>query len=295
MSELDTTTHRMQCMEVWGGNQFVNSAVGLPGLDAWVYSSPHRLGPLEAASAIGGGDLHFVSSCASGRITRLLVADVSGHGKSVHEVALQLRRIMRRYVNYISPSKFMSAMNEQFASLTEDGCFATAIVATYFMPTRVLTLCNAGHPAPLLYRGDTATWSLLQRNEAGSSAHGELPLGVMDHTAYQSFPVSLSPGDMVLCYTDSLMEARSKSGRLLGTAGLLELVRTINTAEPQRFIPRLIQTIGDLSPDHWGHDDVTALLFTPNNQRSGWRDNLLAPIRLMRGWFQRIIPGPKRN
>ena len=293
MPEPDTTTHRMQCMEVWGGNQFVNSAVALSGLDAWVYSSPHRVGAQESISAVGGGDVHFVSSCASGRITRLLVADVSGHGGGVHDVALQLRSIMRRYVNYISPSKFMSAMNDRFASLTQDGCFATAIVATYFTPTRMLTLCNAGHPAPLLYRRANATWSLLQPSEQDPSEHSELPLGVVNNTTYRPFCVSLSRGDLVLCYSDSLIEARGKAGELLGTAGLLDLVRTLDAAEPHRIIPRLIATLGNLSPDNLGHDDVTTLLFTPNNQRTGWRDNLLAPIRVVRGWLQGAISGSR--
>ena len=63
----------MQCMEVWGGNQTADSGVIMAGLDAWVYSKPF-------GGADGGGDVYYVSSCATGRITRLLVADVSGHG-----------------------------------------------------------------------------------------------------------------------------------------------------------------------------------------------------------------------
>ena len=74
----------MQCMEVWGGNQVVDSGVVMAGLDAWVYSKPF-------GGAEGGGDVYYVSSCATGRITRLLVADVSGHGSSVAQTAAGLR------------------------------------------------------------------------------------------------------------------------------------------------------------------------------------------------------------
>jgi len=48
-------------MEIWGGNRFVETGVELPGLDAWVYSRPH-------GGAEGGGDVHYVSSCAAGMI-----------------------------------------------------------------------------------------------------------------------------------------------------------------------------------------------------------------------------------
>src|SRR4051812_15561034 len=84
-------SHRMQCMEVWGGNRAVESSVSMAGLDAWVYSKPYG----ENASA--GGDVYYVSSCATGRITRLLVADVAGHGDAVGQVGTQLRTLMRRY------------------------------------------------------------------------------------------------------------------------------------------------------------------------------------------------------
>src|SRR4051794_29566372 len=72
----DDTTKFMQCMEVWGGNQLVDSGVIMPGLDAWVYSRPVN-------DDDGGGDVHYVSSCAAGMFVRLLVADVAGHGKPV--------------------------------------------------------------------------------------------------------------------------------------------------------------------------------------------------------------------
>src|SRR6266576_4310765 len=90
----------MQCMEVWGGNQIVDSGVVMAGLDAWVYCRP--FGASDA-----GGDVYYVSSCATGRITRLLVADVSGHGAAVGDVASSLRLLMRKYVNYLDPGKFI--------------------------------------------------------------------------------------------------------------------------------------------------------------------------------------------
>src|SRR3954464_850963 len=129
------TTERMSCMEVWGGSEAADAAVNLPGLDAWVFSRPY-----EQASA--GGDGYYVSSCATGRINRLLVADVSGHGEKVHAVAIQLRDLMRRYVNFLDQSKFVLNMNGRFVESSAAGCFATAVVTTFFAPTRTLSLCN---------------------------------------------------------------------------------------------------------------------------------------------------------
>lgn len=261
----------MTCMEVWGGNQATDNGVVMSGLDAWVYCRPFE----ESA---GGGDVYYVSSCATGRITRLLLADVSGHGQLVSSTAGALRRLMQRYVNFIDQSAFVRSMNRQFGELSEGGTFATAIVSTFFGPTSELTLCNAGHPPPLLYRAATGEWSLLG-DESGAS-RGNLPLGIEDLTDWEQRSVRLRVGDLVLCYTDSLMESQDANGGLLGTAGLVELARSIDVSEPSRIIPNLIRAIeanGSL-----GKDDVTALLFRPNGLSPylPLKDRLLAPFRV---------------
>jgi sigma-B regulation protein RsbU (phosphoserine phosphatase) len=118
------------------------------GLDCWVYSKPHGKAPC-------GGDVYYASSCATGRIIRLLLADVAGHGYAVSRVADDLRALMRRFVNRLDQAEFVALLNDQFASSSPGDVFATAIVATFFAPSRRLCLCNAGHPRPLLYSAST--------------------------------------------------------------------------------------------------------------------------------------------
>src|SRR4051812_50157117 len=84
---------RLQCLEVWGGNHPVDTSVQTPGLNAFVHSRPCN-------GATAGGDLHYLSSCAAGQITRLLIADVAGHGAAVADTATQLRSLMRKFVNF---------------------------------------------------------------------------------------------------------------------------------------------------------------------------------------------------
>jgi sigma-B regulation protein RsbU (phosphoserine phosphatase) len=122
-------------MEVWGGSQIASSGVELAGLDAWIYSKPF-------GQAQRGGDVYYVSSCASGRISRLLLADVSGHGKSVASTAADLRLLMRRFVNRLDQKEFVRVLNEQFTTLSQQGTFSTAVVTTFFAPSRRLSLCN---------------------------------------------------------------------------------------------------------------------------------------------------------
>jgi sigma-B regulation protein RsbU (phosphoserine phosphatase) len=267
-------------MEVWGGNRAVDSGVVMAGLDAWVYSRPYE------GNADGGGDVYYVSSCATGRITRLLVADVSGHGRQVSDVGTQLRTLMRRYVNYIDQSRFVADLNREFTSLSNTGLFATAVVTTFWGPTGALALCNAGHPPPLLYRAAKKTWTFIENKRPASSATiANIPLGILDLADYEQFDVNLGVGDMVLCYTDSLPESQDGKGDFLGQEGLLDVIRTIDPADPARVVPLLLDAIVARAPGNLTADDVTCLLFRPNGMapRVPIRDRMLAPFRILRG------------
>ena len=111
---------QMECLEIWGGNYAVEEYFRRPGLDVWIYSRPYN-------DAANGGDIYYLSSCASGHISRMLLADVSGHGQRVSKVALRLRDLMRRHVNTTSQARFIHSMNEEFVECNQEGSFATAI------------------------------------------------------------------------------------------------------------------------------------------------------------------------
>ena len=283
----------MQCMEVWGGNQTVDSGVVMAGLDAWVYSRPY-------GQSTGGGDVYYVSSCATGRIVRLLVADVSGHGSAVADLAVTLRTLMRRFVNHIDQTRFVKSMNEQFTAMSTSGNFATAVVTTFFAPTGALSLCNAGHPPPLLYRSSTKQWCLLPETD-GNECASNIPLGI-DEEDYQQFDVKLRVGDIVLCYTDSLIESHGADGQMLGTAGLLEVVRSVDAGDPATFTSRLLAKIGELSPKNLDGDDVTVMLFRPNGIGAAvpFKERLAAPFRVIKAIAKAIgsgdvIPWPEMS
>jgi hypothetical protein len=272
------STKTMTCMEVWGGSDAVDAAVNLNGLDAWVYSRPYQ-------QAAGGGDVYYVSACATGRVNRLLVADVSGHGEKVRAIAVQLRDLMRRFVNYVDQSKFVLSMNHQFVECSAAGCFATAVVTTFFAPTRTLSICNAGHPPPLVWRAAAREWSLLDRRSE-SDRVVNIPLGIMDLEDCEQFGVELDVGDLVLIYTDSLIEARDPAGNMLGATGLLTLVKhAVDPTAPNTIIPALLDAVDQKTEKGLDADDVTVLLLRPNgaNAKVTWREFFSAQFKVLHG------------
>ena len=150
--------HRLECMEIWGGNEAIDDAIAVSGLDAWVISQPHAGDP-------SGGDIHFVSTCGSGRIARFMIADVAGHGQAVSNVAQKLRKLMRKHITRLDQTRFVRDLNREFLSACESETFATALLTSYYAPTDHLIVCNAGHPAPLWYRSQLGTWHQLEHRQ----------------------------------------------------------------------------------------------------------------------------------
>ncbi|HTB16474.1 MAG TPA: PP2C family protein-serine/threonine phosphatase [Bryobacteraceae bacterium] len=264
----DQPPQHMQCMEVWGGSQLTSRSVEFGGLDAWVYSKPF-------GQAHAGGDIYYASSCATGRISRLLLADVAGHGQTVAATAADLRTLMRRFVNRLDQSEFVRLLNQQFAALPRTGAFATAIVTTFFEPSRRLTICNAGHPRPLLYRAADRQWDVLgSQGTSSRSTPSNIPLGLFDAAEYEQFDIELSPGDCLLSFTDALIESRDADGEMLGEDGLLRIVRVLGDVDTPKLIETLLGEIERRYPENLSDDDVTVLVVRANGRQLhfSWRE-----------------------
>jgi hypothetical protein len=287
---MDREPHTLQCFEVWGGNTAVRHAVGVPGLDAWVLSRPH-------AGEESGGDIHYLSSCATGRIGRVLLADVSGHGHRASAIAVSLRGLMRRFVNYVDHTKLVSTLNSEFLKIASPGVFATAAVLTWWAPRSELTLTSAGHPPPLLYEARTRRWRVLQAKEVveiteASEPH-DAPLGIVEETRYERTMLKLGVGDMVLLYSDGLVEAcrRGEHGREeLGVRGLCDLANSAASVEPAAMLALLhegARAFGTLD------DDATLILLRRNEQPApkgstiaGVRATLRIAREALRDWLR---------
>ena len=267
----------MECMELWGGSSETDMKVSMTGLRGQVRSTAF-------GSGTSGGDVYFFSSCASGRISRVLLADVTGHGEAVANTGLALRDVMRRNVNVIRQSKLMAAINEEFGQITSAGGFATAVVATHFAPTNSMTISIAGHPPPLLYRAAMDCWSVVEGGSlpAGSQPH-DLPLGIDGSVDYTTASLTADPNDILLMYTDAFTEARGTDSKLLGMDGLLEVMNEATVGDRKEIIPWLIDRLKGLSGQNLIDDDATIIALQTTGRRIPMKDNLFAPWRMMRG------------
>ena len=248
----------LQCMDIWSGNRSVENEVSTPGLEIFVFSEPYH-------GESTGGDIHYVSLCVGGIVTRLVLADVSGHGTAVAETAVTLRSLMRRFMNAKTQQSLVHDLNREFTRLEQAGRFATAIIATYLSHRNRFTICNAGHPRPLWYRRASNSWTYLTDELFGTDQASNLPLGLDEATHYQQFELQVNEGDLLVLYTDALTEAHGPHDTLLGEEGLLKIVTSIPTEQVREFGRTVLQRVNEFSGNQPAADDVTILVLKFSN------------------------------
>jgi sigma-B regulation protein RsbU (phosphoserine phosphatase) len=242
--------HALVCAEVWGGNRKVIRTVKMPGLLAWVGSLPIHEGE-------GGGDLHYMSVCDYDLISRIALADVTGHGREVDRVTQMLRKLMLKNINAWDQSDFMRGLNEAFGQ-GEDNQYATAIVLSFHRLMGRLAFSNAGHLPPLWYHAAQKSWGWLEEGSETKKISG-LPVGMMPGTEYSQTVVALKRGDILVLYTDGITEARDSIGYELGRDGFLKWAREAPIDSPTALGENLLQRLESFRGNS-KNDDETLLV-----------------------------------
>ena len=244
--------HALVCTEIWGGNRKVIRTIRLPSLVAWVASAPIEEGE-------GGGDLHYMSVCDHDLISRVALADVSGHGHDVDAVAQTLRSLMREYINSWDQSDFMRGLNDTFGRGGNDE-YATAIVLSFHRVTGRLAFSNAGHLPPIWYHAALGAWGWLEEGTDPNAKNiSGLPVGLIPGTSYSQTVVTLKPSDLLVLYTDGITEAENGTGQDLGREQLLEWARQAPVDSPGALGEDLLKRLA-LFRGSFRSDDETLLV-----------------------------------
>lgn len=268
---------KLPCMDLWSGTQSMESELSTPGLEIFVYSRPD-------GGALSGGDVYHVSLCAGGVTTRILLADVSGHGSAIAQTSHTLRSLMSRHINAKNQTRLVSTLNREFTKQTQAGRFATAIVATFLSQRNRLTICNAGHPRPLWYRQALNSWSMVTEELVDADRIANLPLGCLASAEYQQYQLPVNPGDLLVLYTDAVTEGRDPDDCMLEEIGLLHLASKIATESAAEFGQSLTQALQQHRQHQPVGDDETIMVlkFVGGRRRlPGVREKLSAYGKLL--------------
>lgn len=165
----------------------------------------------------------------------LVVADVAGKGMSASLLASNLQASLRALVGVIDdPGQLLATVNDALFESTAPERFATLFLAILAPDGRSLRYASAGHNPPLLLRADGAEEWL---------ASGGAPLGMVPGTQYPVGTLGLLPGDLLVAYTDGVVEAADAAGEEFGEAGLAASVHRDPDQQPDAVIARLLADV----------------------------------------------------
>ncbi len=209
-----------------------------------------------------GGDVYYLSVCSAGLLSRIVLADVAGHGQEVGGAAITLRDLLRQHVNAFDQSELMRGINDAFGGGPDETVqYATAAVLGYYCETRQLIFANAGHPPVLWYGAAQKTWEWLRdETPLAETAAEDLPLGLIAGTDYTQIAVRLGRGDLILIYTDGVTESVNDASAELGYDGLLALAQSLPVHEPAQVGPALLTALTRFRGASQPFDDLTVIV-----------------------------------
>ncbi|MEU4162047.1 PP2C family protein-serine/threonine phosphatase [Actinoplanes sp. NPDC026670] len=219
--------------------------IDLPGLRVAVRYLP------AGEDAMIGGDWFHAAALRDGSVL-LAVGDVAGHGTQAATTMAQLRHALRALSVVTSdPGTLLEHLNRLIWELEADDpeLAATAVIARFDPRSHELVWAQAGHPPPLLSRGG--------RTAPLPRPAGPM-LGVVDGARYADSVIGLDPGDVLLLYTDGLVEQRHR-GPDVGLDSVIATVDDAVRAAPERPLAEMLARLRRANPD----DDTCILAARP--------------------------------
>ena len=168
-----------------------------------------------------GGDYYDVVSAPDGSFL-VAIADVAGKGVPAALLSSMLQAALRTQARSVeSPAAILRNINALVYRSTAVHQFATFFLARVSADGRRMTFANAGHNWPALLRKDgSREW--LQT--------GGTILGIMEDVPMDEATFDLTPGDLLVFYTDGISEATNEDGELYGEERLVEFVKGLPPA-----------------------------------------------------------------
>ena len=207
-------------------------------------------GCMHAARNVGG-DFFDVINLDAGRIG-LAVADVSDKGVPAALFMMSSRTLLKgAAIGVEDPSTVLREVNDLLNETNDAAMFVTVFYGVYDPSTRVLTFSNGGHNPPLVVHPDGSSEEL--------ELTGGLALGAIPGFEYGQASVRLSPGDLVVFFTDGVTEAINVSNEEFGLESVQDLFREPPTPTAREAAEMILQAVKDFAGEAPQFDDLTCM------------------------------------
>ena len=209
-------------------------------------------GVTQPANTVGG-DFYDILERPDGRIV-IALGDVSGKGSPAALLMALLLAMLRTLVDEgLETSRLVARLNVQVERHSPSSRFITFFYGLYDPDSGRLQFVNAGHLPPILRRRDGRV------ERVGSAGHG-FALGMFNKATYETHEITLTPGDLLVLYSDGITEAEDARGRAFEESGIEAVLANISTDAPDVIGRALLAAAQKHAGDRRLADDLTALV-----------------------------------
>jgi sigma-B regulation protein RsbU (phosphoserine phosphatase) len=186
------------------------------------------------------------------------IGDVAGKGISAALLMATIQSTMRTQLSYTngdgprhrSASSLVGTLNRQLYATTSPEKYATFFFALYDEGTHAITYTNAGHLAPMLLHG-----SEIRMLDSTGTVVGAFPVA-----KYGEETVTLEAGDVLLTYTDGIVEPENVYGEMFGEYRLKDLLVKYAHTDSTELIARTMEAVVEWTGAGELQDDITMVV-----------------------------------
>jgi phosphoserine phosphatase RsbU/P len=212
----------------------------IPGWEAWLSTSP--------AYEIGGDLVDYVPF---NNHHALVLADVSGKGLAAAMFMAKLQATIRALIAETWDLTTLGRkINSIFYRDTRRQSFASLLLIGIGETPGKIHLLNAGHLPPLL----------IQNNSLIELPKGSTAIGLSPATVFTEQEILLQPDDLLVGYTDGLVEARNSNGDFFGEDRLRRLLLDFGFLSPEQLAFKIFEAIHKFVQDTNKHDDLSLVI-----------------------------------
>jgi len=215
---------------------------------------------LKPAETIGGDlyDYFFIDK------NHLLIAigDVSGKGISASLFMAIASTLIKSNAKILSSKDIVSRVNKELSDRNSNQYFVTLFIGILDVRSGSMDYCNAAHNFPYILHADGKIRTL-------SKSHG-LPLGIYKNKTYRSSTHDLKYGDLLLLYTDGVINSRDLNDQHYGVEKLQTNIQNLNNLTAEEVVTKLSKSINIYEGENRQADDITllALKYLNNKQET---------------------------
>ena len=207
------------------------------------------------------GDYYDLLYVAPGLIA-VAVADVCGKGVSAALMMANLQANLRGQAlsprdadNHNPARRIVERVNRQVTGSMIDSGFITFFYAEFDERRSTLRYSNAGHNPPLLIRGERKDGERVRRLDVGGTV-----LGIFCDVEFEEEEIQLLSGDMLVAFTDGVIEARNVLGEEFGEDRLIDILLDSGRLHAAGIESRILRAVEDWTAEAEQEDDLTLVI-----------------------------------